>query len=505
MKKVIIPILAIMTLAACNKSEVVPAAQENGKAIRFTSNLPTYTITKAASVLDGKTVKIFAGAPINAVTTAEADDSKLTPATTLYWLKDQTDLTTFASVYPADMTESTTFTYNLSNGDLAYHGAVLAATEKDVEPEDVVNFEYKHPFAMLKIAVTNNLEGTPDIAGVSVGSTAGSATMDIAAGTVSNLGENAIIATTLSDGKYCVVIFPQSAKPVINVTVDPSNPKTYKFIITSSVEFAANKFYDVALTLDESTPPVVVGEEVEFGFSVADWEAAEEEIPVLDVTEKWTLIGLGDWGTDVDMTLENGLWTVSGIAYQAGDEFKLRKALDWAVSAGLKEGVSYVGDDIWDGYLEANSNSNIKLAAAGIYTLSFNPETYQFTATKTGDVEPVDPTPVVWKVRGLGDDWSWDNGVEMTENEGVWECDITYAEGDSFKLCNGDDAGAVWAGLQSGWTYYGTGAFDDGYLSTDGGAANIVVGAEGGIAGNYHLSFNPSTLRFIITVIVPEP
>ena len=504
MKKLIIPILAIMALAACNKNEVVPAQQENGKAIRFTSNLPTYTITKAASVLDGKTVNIIAGAPINATTLAEADDNKLTPATTLHWLKDQTDPTTFASVYPAGVATAMSFEYTVTD-DLEYHGAVLAATAKDVEPEQIVNFVYKHPFAMMKIAVNNNLEGSPAITGVSVENTYATADFDLAAETVSTKGELVAIDATLvpTNAEYDVVLIPQSAKPIIKVNIGGDAPKTYKFVITNSVEFAANKYYNVALTLDESTPPVVEGAEVEFGFTVAEWEAAEDAISIVNVTDKWSLIGIGgDWINDVDMTLVNGLWTATGVVYQVGDEFKLRKEHDWAVNAGLKEGVAYVGDQAWDGYLEANSDYNIKLAAAGTYTLTFNPENYLFTATKTGDA-PEPPAPVVdpWKVVGTMNGWSYENGVEMTENNGVWECDIEYAAGDEFKFFDN----TTWAGLKEDWKYYGTGAFDDGYLWTDGAAGNIVIGAEGGIAGNYHLAFNPTTLRLVITEIVPEP
>ena len=491
-----------MALAACNKNEVVPAQQENGKAIRFTSNLPTYTITKAASVLDGKTVNIFAGAPINATTLAEANDSKLTPATTLRWLKDQTDPTTFASVYPAGVATAMSFEYTVTE-DLEYHGAVLAATAKDVEPEETVNFVYKHPFAMMKIAVNNNLEGSPAITGVSVENTYATADFDLAAETVSTKGELVAIDATLvpTNAEYDVVLIPQSAKPIIKVNIGGDAPKTYKFVITSDVDFAANKYYNVALTLDESTPPVVEGEEVEFGFIVADWEAAEEEIPVINVTDKWTLIGIGgDWYNDVEMTLVNDLWTATGVVYQLGDEFKLRKELDWNMNAGMKDGVACVGGDGWDGYLEANSANNIRLAAAGIYTLTFNPENYVFTATKTGNA----PAPAVnpWKVVGSMNEWTYADGIEMTEDEGVWECDITYAAGDEFKFFNG---ASTWVGLKSGWTFFGTGEFGDNYLWTDGSAGNIVIGAEGGIAGNYHLAFTPSDLHFVITPINAEP
>lgn len=515
MKRAFFLILALATaLVACNKNESTPAEQTGGRVIRFTSNFSTYTVTKAASVLDGKTVKIFAGAPINASTEAEANDGQLTPATTLHWLDGQTDPTTFASVYPAEVGSATSFEYDLSNGDFTYHSAVLAAAAKDVAPENVVNFTYKHPFAMLKVSVNNNLTGTPAIAGVTVGDVVGSATMDIAAETVSNPGAAAVIPATLDNGKYCVVLMPQTAKPAILVNVgDDTSVKTYKFLITSDVTFEANKFYNVALTLDESTPPVVEGAEVAFGFTVSDWEEVTDEIPVVNVTEQWSVIGeVNDtaWDTDFDMTFNatTGIFTITGVQYKEGSMgFKLRKAHDWTVNAGMKPGVSYVGEAAWDGYLDGDSNQsqNIKLAAAGEYTLTFKPEDYTFTATKTGDVV-VDPTPAAtWGLIGSFNDWSADIAMTCTTPgtnpaDGVWEVDFTYVAGDSFKLRYGAswDDGNYIAGLKYGVEYVGDTAWD-GYLDLPG--DNIKLSA----AGTYHLVFTYPSCTFTATLIVDEP
>ena len=45
-----------------------------------------------------------------------------------------------------------------------------------------------------------------------------------------------------------------------------------------------------------------------------------------------------------------------------------------------------MGDANWDTHL-TTSNNNIKLAEAGVYTLTFNPTDWVFTATKTADLE----------------------------------------------------------------------------------------------------------------------
>ena len=98
-----------------------------------------------------------------------------------------------------------------------------------------------------------------------------------------------------------------------------------------------------------------------------------------------------NWTTDIDMVEGETQGILEAqITYRKtnefADEFKLRLNHAWAMSAGLKEGVAYVGDANWDTHL-TTSNNNIKLAEAGVYTLTFNPTDWVFTATKTADLE----------------------------------------------------------------------------------------------------------------------
>lgn len=106
----------------------------------------------------------------------------------------------------------------------------------------------------------------------------------------------------------------------------------------------------------------------------------------------------------------------------------------------------------------------------------------------------------VWKVVGLGGDW--DNGVAMVEDENHnWSADITYAEGDTFKL----KCGEVWVGMQPTWLKYGLGDFGNNtnYLQEGDEAINIVLDAE---PGSYHLFFAPDTKWFVVTSnSTPEP
>lgn len=391
MKKIFVTLLAAAALVACNKNETAPVEQTDD-VVRFSSNFQTYTVKSTA--LDDQTVKIVAGAPINQTVNATAADGKLTPATEMHWVKDQEEKTTFVSVYPADLTLSANNTIDsydlLFEGaqNFDFHSAVLTAAAKDVTPKTTVNFEYKHPFSMLLVTVDNQLEGTPAVTNVKVSDVAFTGSLDLVAGTVTPSQNLAAANATLKDGKYAVVIMPQSAKPALTVTVGEKN---YHFVLNAAIDFKANKRYNATVTIKDDTPVIEEGEAVAFGFTVADWEDAEDALNYVDVSEQWSVIGNiqgTNWNTDFVMAegATPGILEVE-ISYNADEEFKLRKAGSWDLSAGMKDGVAYVGDANWDTYL-TTSNNNIKLAEAGVYTLTFNPVNWVFTATKTAELTP---------------------------------------------------------------------------------------------------------------------
>ena len=388
MKKIFIAFLAAAAIVACSKNETLPEAAQGDDIVRFSSNLRTYMV-KSATALDGKKVRIVAGAPISATTTAEAADNKLTPETEMHWVKDQTATTTFTSVYPADIELNAAGKieeYNLvfgGNHEFAFHSSILTAVAKDVAPLTTVSFEYKHPFAMLLVTVDNQLEGTPEITNVNVSDVPLVGAIDVAAGTVEPAGAFGNADATLADGKYGVVIFPASATPLLKVT---AGGKTYSFVLNAPVDFQANKRYNATVTLKDSTPVIEEGEAVTFGFTVTDWEDAEDALSYVDISEQWSVIGnIQGTAWDTDFVMVEGETPgilEAEITYQADEEFKLRKAGSWDLSAGLKDGVGVIGDDAWnaDPHLDQTSN-NIKLSAAGVYKLTFNPADWSFTAT----------------------------------------------------------------------------------------------------------------------------
>lgn len=503
MKKIFVTLLAAAALVACNKNETIPMEQTDN-VIRFTSNLQTYTVK---SGLDNETVKIVAGAPINQTVNATAADGKLTPATEMHWIKDQTAKTTFASVYPADLTLSANNTideYDLTfegAQNFAYHSAVLTATTKDVTPNSTVNFAYKHPFSMLLVTVDNQLEGTPDITGVKVSDVAFVGTLDLMADTVTPGETLGATDATLSDGKYGVVIMPQSAKPVLTVTIGENS---YKFILNDAVNFVANKRYNATVTIKDSTPVIEEGEAVAFGFTVTEWEDAEDPLNYVDISEQWSVIGNiqgTNWDTDIVMA-EGATPGVleAEITYKAGEEFKLRKAAAWDLSAGLKAGVSYVGDDAWnaDPYLDKTDN-NIKLAAAGVYTITFNPTTWAFTATKTGEA-PADPEPTVaWVVVGIATDWNTEHVMTQDANDpNLWTVDITLGAEDAepgFKFRTQGDTS--WAGHQFGMDPSG-----DGKVTVPDGQNSVTVNLVADNGGSKDIVLRPAARAYTFKLYV---
>ena len=379
--------VSLLALAACNREPVV---QEAGSLdVRFTSNIEnTFSVKSLDPLAEGKTVRILAGAPISKNTDATvASGGKLTPETVIKWKENQADKTTFVGIYPShEETSATISNYSLVdefNGqDIEYHNNFLVALAKDVTPGETVNLAFRHPFVKLVIDIDNQLAGTPEIGMVSVSDVITSGNLILDAGTIVPASTKGNVRATknASTGKFEAIIMPQAdAKPVISLYAGST---LFTFKINAATTFVAGKVYTATLSLKDERVPVG------FGLTVVDWEADSTPLVATEVVDQWSVVG------DVTGAWENDLIMVEGatpgvleatINYHDGDEFKLRLNGNWTVSAGLKDGVEYVGDSNWDGHLDSTSN-NIKLQTAGVYDITFKPEGWVFTATRTGDL-----------------------------------------------------------------------------------------------------------------------
>lgn len=378
---------ALLAFWACNREQIAG----DGLEVRFTSNIENTFSVKGGEPMDvGKTVRIIAGAPISKSTDAvAAAGNVLTPETAIKWKEGQSDKTTFVGLYPSNGETSPTISaYRLVNElgeqDFEYHNNFLVALAKDVNPGATVNLAFKHPFVKLVMDIDNQLSGAPAVTGVNVSDVYVEANLILDAGTVvpTASAKGAVPATkNAATGKYEAIIMPQTdAMPVITLAVGAA---TFTFRITTPANFVAGKSYTASLILKDTTPPD--GDPVGFSFSVVDWDDDATPLATTEITGEWSVVGdvTGGWDNDLVMVEGSTPGVVEAtITYGVGDEFKLRYQRSWALSAGLKDGVSFVGDSAWDGFLDT-TNNNIKLLDAGEYKLTFNTESWVFTATKT--------------------------------------------------------------------------------------------------------------------------
>ena len=219
--------------------------------------------------------------------------------------------------------------------------------------------------------------------------------------------------------------------------------------------------------------------------SIGSFEVVIPEVvgsPYADYTEAsdWTVIGhldaYGiDWNGDLNMWTDGSNHVAAHVTLKAGDEFKFRKDLDWAVNMGGDFG----GLD--NEFSVTQDGPNIKVGADGVYDLYVNPDAGTAWITAAYDPFPDYTEASTWTVIGhldaLGIDW---NGDVAMISDGTWHValGVSLKEADEFKFRKDLD----WA-VNLGGDY---GGLDNEFAVTQDGP-NIKVGAE----GTYDLFVNP--------------
>ncbi len=188
----------------------------------------------------------------------------------------------------------------------------------------------------------------------------------------------------------------------------------------------------------------------------------------------WGLIGAatpGGWSNDTMLTesafnATNMSWTLSNFKLMKGD-WKLRYSHGWkveidtSVMIGAKKGVKV--NTNFGGTIAAlvPGGANIVNAAPGIYTITFAYTLgtgYTLTATKTGDIPPIDYS--LYQMDIIGDAYlkqdgtpaNWDEsfGKSLPAISGTnytWTYTINFIAGKDFKFRQGDD----WSGKSVGF------------------------------------------------------
>ena len=290
---------AAATLAACNKAEVAaPVANDNARVVKFeTANLYSFD-TKTAIAADTH-VGIYATSPATGGANADytvgtmpsADPGTLT-GSAIQWGVTQVGTNTsskFFAMYPYEnTTERNTFdaehpiTYTIANdGDEAYAQDFLVdvvdqAPGTDVEHPNDVSFNLEHPFALLRVVITNTSDDAiqkVEISGVKkegtlAFNTAAVTATETAAVTLRNMprvsGETGNATYT-----FYSVIIPQTASPVIKITTWTNATSTYN--LATSQAFAAGNQYTANIAYSHTHDVRTSVLDASIGFTVTDW------------------------------------------------------------------------------------------------------------------------------------------------------------------------------------------------------------------------------------------
>ena len=109
-----------------------------------------------------------------------------------------------------------------------------------------------------------------------------------------------------------------------------------------------------------------------------------------DLNGAWSVIGTvggSNWDKDFVMTAgQDGWYSVEGIEAAAGSEFKFRRDGKWDLAYGLDATAAVPLDKEFDVNTKGGNDTNLKLEAEGVYTISLNPNAAKAKVVKTGDL-----------------------------------------------------------------------------------------------------------------------
>ena len=160
-------------------------------------------------------------------------------------------------------------------------------------------------------------------------------------------------------------------------------------------------------------------------------EGGEEPQPAF---EGWSLIGIGgDWANDVDMAQAGDFWSIKNVTIAAADQFKFRKAHDWAENIGAPGDVEPFVVTVGQSYEGVAGGKNLGVPADGTYDLYVNPTTKVFYVMEPGVVPAEIAT---WGLVGSNiNNWGETPDLVMEfENDLLVRKNVTLTTGSQFKL-----------------------------------------------------------------------
>ena len=184
--------------------------------------------------------------------------------------------------------------------------------------------------------------------------------------------------------------------------------------------------YDLILDPENATAKIIASVAVDGGGDTPE--------PVTPTFEGWSVIGsLTGWSDDIDMTKSGAFWVAREVEIAADDQFKFRKAHDWAENIGAEGEEEPFVVTIGEKYTGVAGGKNLGVPAAGKYDLYVNPDELTFYVMASGEI-PAEIT--TWGVVGTINNWGND-GADLAlieENGMLVHKGVELTASDQFKI-----------------------------------------------------------------------
>lgn len=378
--KTILSASAVMmiALASCKKDNpVTPVPESKDLDIKVSASLYQFTKATDTAFEENDNIGLFILTPETYLDNAKFtvnNAGALVPATAYKWYDNKDLEAALAGYYPynENWTYGTemTFTVNADQSTAALYTAsdLMLAAAKSKPTEEAVALPFKHVLSKIIVTVDNQLEGDEEIADVYFSEIYGQVTLDPKdATTITSSGSKGTVKALKGTGNtWSLIVAPQTeVSPKLIITT--KSEKQYTYVLEESVNLNSGKY---------STAEVVLNDEsiyTSFTASIEDWVAdnelnfnqdknADTVLPEPAVSEFGVVGTFNNWGSDVEMTIENGYHVAKNIALTVYDSFKIRKGGLWDESYGA---VSLADANTY----QNTGYSNIIVTADGTYDI----------------------------------------------------------------------------------------------------------------------------------------
>ncbi|MBR4519100.1 MAG: SusE domain-containing protein, partial [Victivallales bacterium] len=139
-----------------------------------------------------------------------------------------------------------------------------------------------------------------------------------------------------------------------------------------------------------------------------------------------------NWDGDIDMAASGAFWVARDVKLASSDQFKFRKAHDWAENIGATGETEPAVVEIGAKIAGAANGKNLAVPADGTYDLYLNPDEPGFYVMTAGEV----PAEIAsWGVVGTINNWGGSADLAMVEENGMLvRKNVALTTGDQFKI-----------------------------------------------------------------------